>query len=45
MAKAEYDFFVYRVASRSHQFYVGFANSLQRRMKEHKERIAGPLHS
>jgi putative endonuclease len=41
MAKPEYDFFVYIAASRSHQFYVGFTNGLQRRMKEHKEHHAG----
>jgi putative endonuclease len=32
----EYDFFVYILASRSHQFYVGFTNSMHRRIKEHR---------
>ena len=41
MAKREYDFFVYIAASRTHQLYIGFTNSLQRRMDEHRERRPG----
>ncbi len=41
MPKPEYDFFVYILASRSHQFYVGFSNSLMRRMAEHREHRPG----
>ena len=37
----EYDFFVYIIASRTHQLYIGFTNSLQRRMGEHRERRSG----
>ena len=41
MALREYDFFVYILASRSHQFYVGFTNGLHRRLKEHREHRPG----
>jgi putative endonuclease len=41
MAWREYDFFVYVLASRSHQLYLGFTNSLQRRVAEHAARRAG----
>ena len=35
--RKEYDFFVYIAASRSRQLYVGFTNSVRRRMAEHRE--------
>jgi putative endonuclease len=41
MPDREYNFFVYIVASRSLQIYVGVTNSLERRMREHKAKIAG----
>ena len=41
MANREYHFWVYIVASRSRQLYIGMTNSLQRRTSEHKERRAG----
>jgi putative endonuclease len=41
MPKPEYDFFVYILASRSHQFYVGFTNGLHRRIIEHREHRPG----
>ena len=41
MHPREYDFFVYILASRSHQLYVGFTNSLQRRVREHREHRSG----
>ena len=37
----DYDFFVYIAASRSHQLYIGFTNSLRRRMAEHREHRPG----
>ena len=41
MTSKDYDFFVYILASRSHQLYVGFTNSLQRRILEHREHRPG----
>ena len=36
MPPREYNFWVYILASRSHQFYVGLTNSISRRMDEHR---------
>ena len=36
MPKREYNFYVYILASRSLQLYVGMTNSLERRMQEHR---------
>ena len=41
MQGRDYCFFVYIAASRSLQLYVGFTNSLQRRMREHRENHPG----
>jgi putative endonuclease len=41
MPKREYDFFVYILASRSRQLYVGFTNGLAVRVKQHKEHRPG----
>ena len=41
MPKRDYDFFVYILASRSHQLYIGMTNSLERRMEEHKAAMPG----
>ncbi len=40
-ASKEYDFYVYLLASRSRQLYVGVTNSLRRRVREHREGRAG----
>jgi putative endonuclease len=36
MPRREYNFWVYILASRSHQLYVGLTNSVSRRMDEHR---------
>ena len=41
MSRREYDFFVYILASRSRQLYIGVTNSLERRMKEHIAALPG----
>ena len=41
MPQRKYDFFVYVLASRSRQLYVGMTNSLERRMKEHRAALPG----
>jgi putative endonuclease len=41
MPQREYNFFVYILASRSRQLYVGVTNSLERRMKEHCAALPG----
>jgi putative endonuclease len=33
-----YRYYVYIMASRSHNFYVGVTNNIERRVREHKER-------
>ena len=41
MERHEYDYFVYILASRSRQIYVGFTNSLSVRLKQHCEHRPG----
>jgi putative endonuclease len=41
MERREYSFYVYIMASRSHQLYVGMTNSLRRRVVEHREHRPG----
>jgi putative endonuclease len=41
MPKPEYDFFVYILASRSRQLYVGFSTTLALRLGQHKEHRPG----
>ena len=37
MPRREYHFWVYIMASRSHQLYIGFTNDLRVRISQHKE--------
>jgi putative endonuclease len=39
--RREYDFWVYIMAGRSHQLYIGMTNNLRRRFVEHKAHIPG----
>lgn len=41
MPRTEYDFWVYIVASRSRNIYVGFTNVLRQRIRQHKEHRPG----
>ena len=37
MLRREYEFYVYIMASRSHQFYVGMTNNIRSRAAQHKQ--------
>jgi len=41
MLRREYEFYVYIMASRSHQFYVGMTNNIRSRVGQHKEARPG----
>ncbi len=41
MQRRDYSFYVYIMASRSHQLYIGMTNSLRRRVLEHREHRRG----
>ena len=41
MLRREYEFYVYIMASRSHQFYVGMTNNIRSRVKQHKQARPG----